>query len=124
LYGGTSFVEWIGGLVANHEGRLLQLGDRGRPIGDVGAGDDVIPVLVACRGLPAYYLAASHRPGGDVLRAFRVLEGGRLVQAAPDYPLPGVFTAMSNVDRRAFVITRLPGADRYDAFQADISCGR
>ena len=123
LYGGTSFVDWTGGLVADREGRLQQLDDRRRAIGDFGAGDDVIPVLVACRGVPAYYLAASHRPDGDVLRAFRI-DGGHLVQAAPDYPLPGVFTAMSNVDRRAFVITRLSGADRYDAFQADISCGR
>lgn len=123
LYGGTSFVERIGGLVADRDGRLLQLGDNWRTIGDVGAGDDAIPVFVGCGGVPAYYLTASHRRDGDVLRAFKI-DGDRLVQAAPDYPLPGVFTAMSNVDRRAFVITRLSGADRYDAFQADISCGR
>jgi hypothetical protein len=123
LYGGSSFVDGVGALVADREGKLLQLDDNRRAIGDFGAGDDVIPVSVACRGVPAYYLAASHRVGGDVLRAFRI-DGGRLVQAAPDYPLPGVFTAMSSVDRRAFVITRLSGADRYDAFQADISCGR
>lgn len=123
-YGATSFFELKGGLVADREGRLLQLDENRRTIADLGAGDDVIPVRSSCvRGHPGFYLTASHRPDGDVLRAFKV-EGDRLVPAAPDVPLPGAFTALSNVDLTAIVVTRLPGAERYDAFQADLSCGR
>jgi hypothetical protein len=122
-YGGTSLFDWKGALIADRQGRLLQLDENRRPLAELGSGDDVIPVPTVCRGRPGYYLAASHRPDGDVLRAFEV-DGGRLVQAAPDFPLPGLFIALSNVDLRAFVITRLPGGDRYDAFQADISCRR
>ena len=122
-YGGTSLSDGKGALIADRQGKLLQLDENRRPLAELGAGDDVIRVPTVCRGRADYYLAASHGPDGDVLRAFEI-DGGRLVQAAPDFPLPGLFTSLSNVDLKAFVITRLPGGDRYDAFQADISCRR
>lgn len=123
FYGGSPIAsDGEGFIVADRQGRLTQLDANRRPIADVGAGDDVVPLLSRC-GARRQYLAASHGRDGDVLRAL-VVEGGRFVPATPDVPLPGSFTALSSVGDQTFVITRLSGADRYDAFQVDISCGR
>jgi len=123
FYGGSPIAsDGEGFIVADRQGRLTQLDANRRPIADVGAGDDVVPLLSRC-GARRQYLAASHGRDGDVLRAL-VVEGRRFVPATPDVPLPGSFTALSSVGDKTFVITRLSGADRYDAFEADISCGR
>lgn len=126
VYGGAIIAtDGEGFIVADSQGRLTQLDVNRRPVADLGAGDDVVPLraIRPCPRAGSYYLAASHRPDGDVLRVF-VVERGRFVPATPDFPLPGAFTALSSVEGKTFVITRLSGADRYDAFQADISCGR
>jgi len=124
VYGGSTIAsDGEGFIVADRQGRLTQLDANRRPVADLGAGDDVVPLRSLCGAGRSQYLAASHGRDGDVLRAL-VVQGGRVVQAAPDFPLAGAFTALSSVDGKTFVITRLSGADRYDAFQADISCGR
>ena len=124
FYGGSPIAsDGEGFIVADRQGRLTQLDANRRMVADLGAGDDVVPLRSPCGAGRWQYLAASHGRDGDVLRAF-VVERGRLVPAMPDFPLPGAFTALSSVDGKTFVITRLAGADRYDAFQADISCGR
>ena len=124
FYGGSTIAsDGEGFIVADRQGRLTQLDANRRTVADLGAGDDVVALKSRCDAGRWQYLAASRGRDGDVLRAF-VVERGRLVPATPDFPLPGAFTALSSVDGRTFVITRLSGADRYDAFQADISCGR
>lgn len=126
FYGAAPFfpgnVQWS--VVADRRGTLTMLDANRRPIADVGAADDVIPLRSVCAP-GRFYVSASHQPAGsDVLRAF-ALDGSRLVQAAPDLPLPGTFTALRSTDALiALVITRLDNAERYDAFQASITCGR
>jgi hypothetical protein len=126
FYGAAPFFpgDAQGAVVADRRGMLTVLDASRRPIADVGAADDVVPLRSVCAP-SRFYLSASHQPpGNDVLRAF-AFDGSRLVQALPDLPLPGTFTALWWSDPlRAIVITRLAGAERYDAFQARISCGR
>jgi len=116
-------------LLVGDRARLMLLDDGRRTVEDaIGEGGDVAGVT-GC-GAGSFALVSSQTPandGHDVVRLVRVADR-RLIAAAPSVVLPGAVTALwpasAPATGTATAIVHDSAADRYDAIQIEVACGR
>jgi hypothetical protein len=118
-------------LLTGQDGRLLFLDASRRTIeSGAAAGDDVAGVNGVCAA-GTYVLLSSRAAGGssidraEALRLFHVV-GRRLIPAASPFILPGPLTALwaAPGSSTATAVSHDTNADRYEAFQIAVTCGR